>query len=321
MSQPQPSPFHHGETTIQQRVGVAEAVVQRNARMIRSELLAQHRTFFSNLSMLVVCITDHDGMPWAIPLFGNPGFIQSPSVNKLEIMALPTLAELLKLDFMPHKKIGLLGIELHTRRRNRVNGTIQAIDINGFSVLVEQSFGNCPQYIQKRSLSWENTHANQTDINDLSLSSRLSPDAIDLIQVADTFFIGSRSKSLSSDSKEGLDVSHRGGKPGFVKLEGDTLCFPDFKGNRFYNTLGNIQSDGRVGLFFPDFKSGNTVFMTGTADVIWDSNTLAEFEGAESIVAIQIHSSLFIERFLPMRGEVEEPSPWLKTTGTWSQYE
>ena len=46
--------------------------------------------------------------------------------------------------------IGLLGIELHSRRRNRMNGVVSAIDETGFEVQVKQSFGNCPQYIQSR---------------------------------------------------------------------------------------------------------------------------------------------------------------------------
>jgi hypothetical protein len=46
-------------------------------------------------------------------------------------------------------RIGGLGIELHTRRRNRVNGIITAVSDAGVRLLeVQQSYGNCPKYIQ-----------------------------------------------------------------------------------------------------------------------------------------------------------------------------
>jgi hypothetical protein len=41
-------------------------------------------------------------------------------------------------------RIALLGIELPTRRRNRMNGVVVDLDVSGFVVRVEQSFGNCP---------------------------------------------------------------------------------------------------------------------------------------------------------------------------------
>ena len=50
--------------------------------------------------------------------------------------------------------VGLLGIEPHSRRRNRLNGTVQAVDGTGLLVGVDQAFGNCPQYIQTRTLTF-----------------------------------------------------------------------------------------------------------------------------------------------------------------------
>ncbi|MFX7605218.1 hypothetical protein ABTJ35_19420, partial [Acinetobacter baumannii] len=46
--------------------------------------------------------------------------------------------------------LGLLGIQPHTRRRNRMNGRVARMSETGFDVEVEQSFGNCPQYIRTR---------------------------------------------------------------------------------------------------------------------------------------------------------------------------
>ncbi|WP_394202606.1 FAD-binding oxidoreductase [Marinagarivorans algicola] len=319
MNQLPSSQFHTGEIAVQQRLGVADMVAQYSEGFIRPAMPDQHREFFSNLPMVVVGITDHEGYPWAMPLFGQPGFIQSPNAKTLDISSSPVLAETLKINFNKNQKIGFLGIELHTRRRNRMNGMIAAISPNGFSISVDQSFGNCPQYIQKRELTWIDEPHTYFDSKNLCLMHALDSRSTDLIDSTDTFFIASRTQIFSSNERSGIDVSHRGGKPGFIKIEGDTLYFPDFSGNRFFNTLGNIQSDGRVGLYCPDHATGNAVFISGDAHILWDAESAAEFEGAERIVSVKIRSSLFIDNFLPMRGTLQELSPSLTHTGTWQK--
>ena len=64
-------------------------------------------------------------------------------------------------------------------------------------------------------------------------------------------------------------MSHRGGKPGFVGVTGDTLAIPDFRGNRFYNTLGNLLGDPRAGLLFIDFASGDILQLQGRVTIDW----------------------------------------------------
>ncbi|MFC3122823.1 FAD-binding oxidoreductase [Agaribacter flavus] len=249
-------------------------------------------------------------------MFGKAGFIQSPNDKTLTISSIPNLKETLNLDFTQDKKIGLVGVELHTRRRNRMNGRIKHIGSEEFSISVEQSFGNCPQYIQKRHLNGAiNTKRNIP--SSLGLDSSPSKQTRRLVSQADTFFIASRTKIFSEDERCGIDASHRGGKPGFVKIDGDTLYFPDFSGNRFFNTLGNIKSDGRVGLFFPNFSNGEAVFISGDASIIWDEAISAKVEGAERVISIKIRNSIFIPDYLEMTGELEEMSPSLTNTGTW----
>ena len=49
-------------------------------------------------------------------------------------------------------------------------------------------------------------------------------------------------------------VQHRGGPPGFLKLLDDkTLAFADYRGNRQYISLGNLNADGRAALFLMDY--------------------------------------------------------------------
>jgi len=151
-----------------------------------------------------------------------------------------------------------------------MNGVVGSVNEDGFSINVEQSFGNCPQYIQTRELIWQANDSVQNDYRYIKATQHIDSASKMFIEQADTFFISSRTKNFDKDSRSGIDASHRGGRPGFVKVEGNTLYFPDFSGNMFFNTLGNIQSDNRVGMFFPDYSTGNAIFITGHADILWE---------------------------------------------------
>jgi predicted pyridoxine 5'-phosphate oxidase superfamily flavin-nucleotide-binding protein len=309
MTKTNQSQFHWAEIAVQERLGIAELVAQYSEGFIRAVMPDQHRHFFSELPFVVLGVTDHKGYPWPIPLFGQAGFIQSPNETTLHFIGLPNLIKTLDLEFITGQKIGVLGIQLSTRRRNRVNGIIQKISDESFSIQVEQSFGNCPKYIKKRELTWAAHSQPLQHSPDEKLTTVIDDNAIALIEDSDTFFIASRTKYFDTDKRSGIDSSHRGGKPGFVNVEKNKLRFPDFKGNGFFNTLGNIESDNRVGLFFPDFSTGNAVFVAGKARVLWDAKDREGFNGAERIVDITIEKSIYLPGFMAMRAELDELSP------------
>lgn len=311
------SQFHSAEISVQERLGIAGLVAQYSEGFIRAEMPEQHRKFYSELPFVVMGITDHKGYPWPIPLFGEAGFIQSPNETTLQFIGLPRLIKTLALEFITGQKIGMLGIQLSTRRRNRVNGVIQTIGDESFSIQVEQSFGNCPKYIQKRVLTRVASSQSLQQSLDEKLTTVIDANAKALIEIADTFFIASRTKTFDKDKRSGIDTSHRGGKPGFVKVEDNKLKFPDFRGNGFFNTLGNIESDSRIGLFFPDFSTGNAVFIAGKARVLWDKEAIEGFNGAERIVEINIERSVYLPSFMAMTGELQEISPVLQGTSIW----
>ncbi|WP_431689483.1 pyridoxamine 5'-phosphate oxidase family protein [Hahella sp. NBU794] len=323
MTRQENSPFHAAEIAVQKRLGVADQVAQYSGG-IRKAMPMQHREFFCELPFVILGLVDQQGFPWCMPLFpgaaalsGHSGFITSPIDTRLELQALPVLTRLLNLDFAPGRKVGMLGIQLHTRRRNRMNGVIAEVTATGFGIDVELSFGNCPKYIQTRELRWIKGESAALSVDSAAVVAGIAEQAKSLIAQSDTFFIASRSKLMDSDPRHGVDASHRGGKPGFVKVEGDTLLFPDFSGNRFFNTLGNIESDGRVGLFFPDFSTGNVLLAAGRAEVLWDHPSVNEFEGAQRIIAVTVEKSTYLDQFMPVTGELQEFSPALDGTGVW----
>lgn len=262
-------PFHDGEKAIQSRLGVAERIALIGARFIRRFLPDQHRDFYCNLAHIFVAALDETGAPWASLLSGRPGFITSPSDRGVEIHAPLPHGDALDGQLKTGRKIALLGIDLATRRRNRLNGLISNKTGNRITVDAEQSFGNCPKYIQRRQLEVTPPTSAPLPVEELD---QLTPDVQTLIAQADIFFIASRAEQVDILHKNGLDISHRGGPAGFVTVENPkTLTFEDYPGNNFFNTLGNIQADRRVGLLFLDFTNNRLIQITAWASILWEA--------------------------------------------------
>ena len=227
------SPFHKGEQAIQTRLGVRDRMENMGRRFIREFMLDSHRKFYEQLPFVILGSVDVGGRPWASLISGQPGFITTPDAVTLQLQAHPLSGDPLNHTLCKHADIGLLGIDLETRRRNRVNGRIQAVSEDGFAIAVTQSFGNCPQYIQKRQLHWLPERLT-TVTQDPQHLTQLTKPMQQLIANADTLFIASRYTENDNNANQGVDVSHRGGKPGFVRIENDrTFTFPNFTGNSF----------------------------------------------------------------------------------------
>lgn len=309
--------FHSGERAVQMRAKVSERRLERSKAFVRSEMPQQHRDFFENLPMLFVGLLDPTGRPWCVPTFGPPGYLMSPSPDTLALKRFPILSDKLGLDLAPGASIGIVGIDLTNRRRNRVNGRVQHLSNGSVIITVDQSFGNCPQYIQTRSLIPATNEPSAATGRRASLN---DSEVRRIVEMADTFFIASRAADPLEGSSAGVDASHRGGRPGFFGINDDgSLSFPDFSGNRFFNTLGNIESDGRVGLFVPDFETGKAVLLSGRATIDWSPERVATFAGAERIVDVVPEEVWHAAATLPVTATLTEPWPPLNATGTWNE--
>jgi uncharacterized protein len=309
------SPFHRGEQAVQARVGSRERMAQVGRRAVRAAMPEQHREFFALLPFVVLGSVDRAGQPWATLLAGTEvGFVRATDATHLRVDALPPrddpLAELLH----PAARLGLLGIELPTRRRNRANGRIVERDDHGFVLHVEQSFGNCPKYIQRREAL---PRAVSIEAGAAHRAARLNAANAALVRHADTFFIATHA-ALDGPSA-GSDVSHRGGLPGFVQVgdDGRTLTWPDLIGNSFYNTLGNLAVEPRAGLVFPDFETGDLLHVTGRAEIVWDGPEVDAIAGAERLVRTHVTEVLHRPAAMPLRWRLTEVSPALEGTGVW----
>ena len=309
------SPFHAGELMAQHRAGVRDRADANGRRGIRGHMPEQHRDFFGQLPFIVIGALDDAGHPCASLLMGAPGFMHAPDAQSLQVQALPDVGDPLCGALRVGCDVGLLGIELETRRRNRLNGSLTSMDQDGFRIAVSQSFGNCQKYIQCRTLAPRQQSA--APLQALSAHS-LDESSVALIQAADTFFIATHASSPGRAGTGGADVSHRGGKSGFVLVEADnTLLWPDFAGNAFFNTIGNLQLNSEAGLLFPDFISGDLLHLTGRCEVIWEGAQINAFIGAERLVRFRVEHVRRRPRYLPWQSSEPTYSPFLAGTGNW----
>ena len=316
----QDSPFHAGEREIQSRLGVRDMVERMGQRVIRDAMPDQHRRFYQQLPMLITASVDAQGQPWASVLVGRPGFIQTPDQRCLHINTQPIYGDPLADNLQPGKAIGVLGIEYQSRRRNRMSTRVASTQAGSIALDVVQAFGNCPQYIQAREPEF--TPAIDKPGEELPVVDALTLDgrAQAIISSADHFYIATSFEEDPTQASQGADASHRGGKPGFVRiLDDNTLVFPDFSGNNHYNTLGNIALNPVAGLLFIDYQSGDLLYLTGTAEVIWDSEQIKAYKGAERLVRFVLRQARLVERGMPIRWRGLEYSPSLDLTGSWEE--
>ena len=310
------SPFHSGELAIQARLGIQERIDKQGRRLIREYLTQQHQQFFAQLPYLIVGTVDSSGNPWASILVGKPGFLSTLSDRTLKVAAVPLFGDPLASILENGIDIGFLGIELHTRRRNRLNGTVTNIYADGFEVIVGQSFGNCPQYIQARMFELDEfSLLTPKPLKEIAVFSELEQA---IVASSDTFFITTAYQEPSAGVAKGVDVSHRGGKPGFVRIDSEkTLTIPDFSGNCHFNTLGNLELNPKAGLLFVDFEGGDLLYITGTAEMIWSGTEISQYASAERLLCFHLDKGYLVENSLPLRWSNPEFSPRLKNTGSW----
>ncbi|WP_326570914.1 pyridoxamine 5'-phosphate oxidase family protein [Actinacidiphila glaucinigra] len=257
--------FHEGELAVQRRAGVAQEAARLRGMLDPPHLGGGVSRFLADRDLAVLGARDEDGRLWVSPLTGTPGFL-STRRDAVRVETRPRAGD--PLAGLPSGgAAALIVIDLASRRRLRLNGTLAAADDTGFELAVDQAYGNCPQYIQQRLLG--PAPAGGPGGEDTPAAGARPADRLDAAQAAmvgraDTFFLG------TAHPERGADVSHRGGPPGFVRVTDDGgLWWPDYPGNNMFNSLGNLASDPAAALLFVDFATGTTLQLSGTAAVDW----------------------------------------------------
>lgn len=303
-------PWHPGERALQAAAGVADKMQRMGERFIRDFMPDEHRELFEKLPFVVAAAVDGHDAPWVTLRAGAPGFMRAPDARTLVVRTGPDPEDPVAGAVRDGDPVGLLGIELPTRRRNRMNGIVSCAEDGSWRVTVTQSFGNCPSYIATRRL--EPRGAETTPAETLTA---LDPEARRLIETAETVFT-----ATYADRPNGrqVDASHRGGLPGFVRIEPDgALTIPDYAGNRFFMTLGNILLNGRAGLLFIDFTRGDLLHLSGRAQVLETVAAPAPI-GAERFWRVTPERIVRRRAVLPWAFTLIERSPASLPTGAWT---
>ena len=267
-------PYHEGELAVQERLGEVDTG-QRNGRAVADTILKGALKFIEQQPMAVLGSMDADQNVWASLMLGRPGFMSADerAVTFDLAQTLPQPHDPLWVNIESDKRLGALVIELASRRRLRINGPVTRTGTDQLRLDVEQSYPNCPKYIQRRHVKsgWAVRGSPPTDPR---RGQALGEDQTALITAADTFFVA------SAHPGRGVDASHRGGRPGFVNvLSPTTLRVPDYVGNSMYNTLGNFTVHPKAGLLFPDFERGGVLQLIGRPEIRWELDDPADETG------------------------------------------
>lgn len=283
---------------------------------------------------------DQQGRPWATIWGGEAGFCQPISQNILGVRATadvrhdPVLQELFTVPVEDGKSrdivddavvrpeggklIAGLSIDLATRDRVKIAGrmavgTVARTDPGvgdlQLAVQVEESLGNCPKYLNKKHIV---AHIPSPQIVSEGAGIPLLQAAVELIDKADLFFIASKHGSQS------MDTNHRGGAPGLVRVfrnesaekGGVTLIYPEYSGNRLYQTLGNLQQDPLAGIVIPDFETGDVLYLTGRTTILVGEKAGKYMPRTKLAVRIDVTEARFVRDGLPFRGKVIDYSPY-----------
>jgi len=272
-------PFHRGEVAVQERAG-ARDMARKVGGSIHATIAPAARSFLAGGELAVAAGVDDRGAVWASLLTGRRGFLEAAGDERLRVHALPSAGDPLAESLRDGAALGLLVIDFSTRKRMRLNGTIE-VGKGGFDLVVREVFGNCPRYIQARAAESPRIAAREPPA--IVRGGMLDTVQRRWIRETDTFFVA------SIHDESGPDASHRGGNPGFVQVvDARRVAWPDYAGNKMFQTLGNLDADGRAGLLLLDFARGDTLQLTGRAAIDWDPARAAAFAGAERVVDFEV---------------------------------
>ncbi|KAK0671998.1 hypothetical protein QBC41DRAFT_314449 [Cercophora samala] len=285
--------------------------------------------------LVAIGTLDEQGRPWTTIWGGERNFARQISHDRLVMASLvdklhDPVVKALGLDRLADgelgqtsgtKAISALSIDLESRDRVKLGGKVvagalvarpddEAVSQVQLGFQVEESLGNCPKYLNKKVIR---AHLPSPEL--VSSSLPLPEEAVSLIAKADLFF-------LSSTNGQTMDTNHRGGPPGFMRVISNTdpsmragdggvvLIYPEYSGNRLYQTLGNLHTNPLIGIAIPDFDTSDVLYLTGTTELLVGDTAAAYLPHTKLAVKITVHSAFFVKDSLPFRGTPGEFSPY-----------
>ncbi len=328
-------PWHSGEALIQKRRGTPHELTISVPNYIEKYMPQQHSEFFAGLPYLTLATLDKQGRPWASilvttshsdPSIGITTYGRNQTDVVAEVNPYDPFVRALGPDQKPsdddRRLFAGVGVDFSNRRRNKLAGLIEPISLDtigkvSLRLISDQHLGNCPKYITVRSLEHKAREAELALDSFDALTAALPDASKDLIARASTVFLATKHSENGDDAsldQRDMGLNHRGGAPGFMRLyeerggDGVTtyLILPDHSGNRFYQSLGNIETDRQVGLAFPDFTTGDVLYVTGHAENLYDTEAEAIMPRVSLLTRIQVTGAVFVKGALNLRLVSEE---------------
>ncbi|KAK5166942.1 uncharacterized protein LTR77_007671 [Saxophila tyrrhenica] len=323
-------PWHDGEEQMRKALHVPDH--DNPTVPALSPQLANHLQI---APLIAIGTLDKEGRPWTT-LWGNgdKGFaqpvgqgvigIRTPVTGKHDPVVEELVGKEAKGDVVREEGTGRmvsgLTIDLETRKRVKMYGRMVAGALSiredeatdheehvaevQLVIKIEQSLGNCPKYLNKKHIV---PAISKPEL--VSDSLKLPQQALDLLEKADLFFIS------SSQHDQDMDTNHRGGPPGFMRVvsnddPGAALVYPEYSGNRLYQTLGNLQVNPLAGVCVPDFETGDMLYFTATTNILVGKDAAALLPRSNLAIKLTITASRFVTNALPFRGVEGERSPY-----------
>jgi NAD(P)H-flavin reductase/predicted pyridoxine 5'-phosphate oxidase superfamily flavin-nucleotide-binding protein len=320
-------PWHQGEHKMHQLMKVPE-----NDNPTTGALTQQAAFMLQRAPLLALGTLDAESRPWTTLWGGESGFSRplggdmvgiradvdmefDPVVESLVAKERRANGDIVKSEGKG-AMVGGLTIDLMTRKRVKIYGRMVAgavsepeddsMGIGDMQLVckVEQSLGNCPKYLNKKDIRPAPARPKL-----LSKSPVLSAEGRSIIEKADLFFIS------SSNSNDDMDTNHRGGPPGFVRIisnneDGAEIIYPEYSGNRLYQTLGNLMVTPLAGIVVPDFDTGDVLYITGVTTVLIGKDAAELLPHSNLAVKIKVTEARFVSQGLPFRGIPDELSPY-----------
>ncbi|EIN06374.1 hypothetical protein PUNSTDRAFT_114962 [Punctularia strigosozonata HHB-11173 SS5] len=306
--------WHPGETAVQCAMGWNRQM-QGVYMHFSYEIPEQHQIFYGELAYIAITTLDEQRRPWGSLLTsrtGRPGFIRVPNESRIKISADVWEGDPIRKTAAEGGLAAGLGIMFANRRRNKFAGRLGVVqrgkDQLELAIDVDEALGNCPKYINVRDLRPQLSTTPKVVYEEWNMAPSISlpDDIVSFIRAADTVFLGTTYVPAPGDDLKyppHAGMNQRGGRPGFIRVRADkrTIVLPDYSGNRFMQSLGNIDQTPLASLTFVDFLSGNVLYLTGSARNHLGSDARAIMLQVRALTMVEVTGYVLVTNAFPFR--------------------
>ena len=334
-----PNRLHAGERYVQEQMHTPRELADQIPGYIQANMPLSYADFFAGLPYIALASLDDRGRPWVSLLVTQSSV--DPAVG---IRVQPQNQTQIEAEVNPHDPFARavqqsaananranalfagVGVDFSNRARIKIAGSVESAASSGANRLSlrldsDQHLGNCPKYITVRELRHRPREA-ELDLDRFESFAGPLPEACRAhINRASTVFLATKHTDETKQTPGYMGLNHRGGAPGFVSVyeeartnPGGTstyLVLPDYSGNRFYQSLGNIQGDALVGLAIPDFTTGDMLYVTGSAENLYDREAQRLMARTRLVTRIELTGAVFVRAGLNLElASAEQFSPY-----------